>query len=121
MSSSRDDGPAFALKRPLGPPRRGTAAHAIHSAIWRTPLQESISGDDVSLARKIGRVPACFGTRSGKARRVTRLVDRYVFKTTLTAFLAALGILTFMIWITSALRDFDLLTTKGQSLLSFSE
>ena len=35
------------------------------------------------------------------------------------SFLAALGGLTGVIWITQALRDFDLLTTKGQSLLIF--
>lgn len=48
-----------------------------------------------------------------------KLVQAYVFRTTLWAFLSALGVLTFMIWITQALREFDLLTTKGQSLLTF--
>ena len=47
------------------------------------------------------------------------MVERYVFKTTLASFAAALGVLTFMIWITQALREFDLLTTKGQSVLVF--
>ena len=35
------------------------------------------------------------------------------------AFLGALGGLTGVIWVTQALKDFDLLTTKGQSLLIF--
>ena len=35
------------------------------------------------------------------------------------AFLAALFGLTAVIWITQALRDFDLLTSKGQSILVF--
>ena len=48
-----------------------------------------------------------------------KLVQAYVFRTTLWAFVSALGVLTFMIWITQALREFDLLTTKGQSLLTF--
>ena len=48
-----------------------------------------------------------------------RLVESYVFRTTLSAFVAGLGVLTFMIWVTQALREFDLLTTKGQSLLTF--
>lgn len=48
-----------------------------------------------------------------------KLVQAYVFRTTFWAFVSALGVLTFMIWITQALREFDLLTTKGQSLLTF--
>ena len=47
------------------------------------------------------------------------LVETYVYRTTRTAFLAALGVLTAVIWITQALRQFDLLTTKGQSLITF--
>ena len=35
------------------------------------------------------------------------------------SFLAALGGLTAVIWVTQALKDFDLLTTKGQSLMIF--
>jgi lipopolysaccharide export system permease protein len=48
-----------------------------------------------------------------------KLVQAYVFRLTFWAFVSALGVLTFMIWITQALREFDLLTTKGQSLLTF--
>ena len=48
-----------------------------------------------------------------------KLVENYVFRTARTAFLASLGVLTAVIWITQALREFDLLTTKGQSLLTF--
>jgi lipopolysaccharide export system permease protein len=47
------------------------------------------------------------------------LIERYVFRLALVAFLAALGGLTGVIWVTQVLRDFDLLTTKGQSLLIF--
>ena len=47
------------------------------------------------------------------------LIERYVFRLALTAFLAALTGLTAVIWVTQVLRDFDLLTTKGQSLLIF--
>ena len=50
---------------------------------------------------------------------MSKLVQSYVFKTAFWSFAAALGVLTFMIWITQALREFDLLTTKGQSLLVF--
>src|SRR3954451_16746649 len=47
------------------------------------------------------------------------LIERYVFRMALTAFLAALAGLTGVIWVTQVLRDFDLLTTKGQSLVIF--
>jgi lipopolysaccharide export system permease protein len=47
------------------------------------------------------------------------ILDRYIFKTAAVAFLATLFSLTAVIWITQALREFDLLTAKGQSLLIF--
>lgn len=47
------------------------------------------------------------------------LVERYIFKTGLTAFFAVLAALTGVIWVTQALREFDLLTTKGQALFVF--
>ena len=47
------------------------------------------------------------------------LVERYIFRTGLGAFLAALGALTAVIWVTQALRQFDLMATKGQSFLIF--
>ncbi len=47
------------------------------------------------------------------------LVERYVLRSTTVAFLAALGVLTSVIWLTQALREFNLLTLKGQSLLIF--
>ena len=47
------------------------------------------------------------------------LIDRYVFKIAAVAFLATLLGLTGVIWITQALREFDLLTAKGQTILIF--
>src|SRR5947209_6056186 len=47
------------------------------------------------------------------------IIDRYIFKTATIAFLATLLSLTGVIWITQALREVDLLTGKGQSLLVF--
>ena len=47
------------------------------------------------------------------------IVEGYIFRTCLTAFLGVLGALTGVIWVTQALRQVDLLTTKGQSLLIF--
>lgn len=48
-----------------------------------------------------------------------KLAENYVFRTARGAFLASLVALTAVIWITQALKEFDLLTTKGQSLLTF--
>ncbi len=48
-----------------------------------------------------------------------KLVERYVLKTATAAFLAGLVALTGVIWITQALRQIDLLTSKGQTILIF--
>ena len=47
------------------------------------------------------------------------LLQRYIFQGAAQAFLATLLGLTGVIWVTQALREFDLLTTKGQSVLVF--
>ena len=47
------------------------------------------------------------------------IVEGYVFRIALAAFLGGLGALTGVIWVTQALKQFDLLTTKGQTLLVF--
>jgi lipopolysaccharide export system permease protein len=43
----------------------------------------------------------------------------YIFRTTFGAFLLVLISLTGLIWITQALRDFDLMTNRGQSVFAF--
>ena len=47
------------------------------------------------------------------------LIERYIFKIAFGAFLATLVALTGTIWITQALRELDLLTGKGQTILMF--
>jgi lipopolysaccharide export system permease protein len=47
------------------------------------------------------------------------LIERYIFKIAGAGFLGVLGVLTAVIWLTQAMRDFDLMTTKGQSILVF--
>lgn len=47
------------------------------------------------------------------------LLERYIFKIALGAFLACLIGLTGVIWITQALRELDLITGKGQTMLVF--
>ena len=71
------------------------------------------------------------GTRQGTGRN-TRLVrpdrgttarmgfiSRYIFRTTFGAFVVVLVSLTAVIWVTQALREFDLLTSQGQTILVF--
>ncbi len=46
-------------------------------------------------------------------------INRYIFRTTLGAFLIILVSLTAVIWVTQALRDIDLMTNQGQTILVF--
>src|SRR5262245_62560221 len=46
-------------------------------------------------------------------------ISRYIFRTTLGAFLIVLISLTMVIWVTQALRDIDIMTNQGQSILAF--
>lgn len=47
------------------------------------------------------------------------LVERYIFRIAGGAFLACLGALTAVIWLTQALREMNLVTGKGQTILIF--
>ena len=46
-------------------------------------------------------------------------ISRYIFRTTISAFLVILVSLTAVIWVTQALHDIDLITSQGQSILVF--
>ena len=46
-------------------------------------------------------------------------IGRYIFRTTIGAFLLVLISLTSAIWLTQALRDVDLMTGQGQTILAF--
>jgi lipopolysaccharide export system permease protein len=46
-------------------------------------------------------------------------IGRYIFRTTLSAFLVVLVSVTTLMWITQALRDVDLMTNEGQGILTF--
>lgn len=46
-------------------------------------------------------------------------ISRYIFRTTFSAFTIILVSLTAVIWVTQALRDFDLMTSQGQNILVF--
>jgi lipopolysaccharide export system permease protein len=46
-------------------------------------------------------------------------IDKYIFRTTLASFAVVLVSLTGVIWITQALRDIDLMTSQGQTIVTF--
>jgi len=46
-------------------------------------------------------------------------ISKYIFRTTFGAFLVVLVSLTAVIWVTQALRDIDLMTNQGQTILVF--
>jgi lipopolysaccharide export system permease protein len=46
-------------------------------------------------------------------------IGRYMFRTTVVAFLITLITLTVVIWFTQAMRDFDLITSERQTILVF--
>jgi lipopolysaccharide export system permease protein len=46
-------------------------------------------------------------------------IDKYIFRTTLASFALVLVSLTGVIWITQALRGIDLMTSQGQTILTF--
>jgi peptide/nickel transport system permease protein len=46
-------------------------------------------------------------------------ISRYIFRTTFGAFIVVLVSLTAVIWVTQALRDIDLMTSQGQTILVF--
>src|SRR5919205_2721173 len=63
--------------------------------------------------RRAGR----FGRRGRRSRMGS--IGRYMFRTTFGAFLIVLIGLTAAIWLTQALRDVDLMTSQGQTVLVF--
>lgn len=47
------------------------------------------------------------------------VLDRYIFRQAAVAFAGALVVLTGVVWITQALREFDIVTAQGQTLWTF--
>src|SRR5258708_5551427 len=67
-----------------------------------------------------GLVASAAPVREGGDRAVTMgSIDRYIFRTTLASFALVLVSLTGVIWITQALRGIDLMTSQGQTILTF--
>ena len=47
------------------------------------------------------------------------LLGRYVFRTTLTAFVISVVTLTVLVWFTQVIREFDIVTNQRQSVITF--
>ena len=62
-----------------------------------------------------GQVPVAVGV----SRKRMGSIDRYISRTTLASFAVVLVSLTGVIWITQALRGIDLMTSQGQTILTF--
>jgi len=65
------------------------------------------------------RIRATAGVTLRIHHRFMLRIERYLFRTATTAFLGGLFTLTAVIWVTQALRQLDLMTNKGQTILVF--
>src|SRR5260370_32250452 len=71
------------------------------------------------LILRIGReLQVGFG-KAGDRAVTMGSIDRYIFRTTLASFALVLVSLTGVIWITQALRGIDLMTSQGQTIVTF--
>jgi len=52
-------------------------------------------------------------------RRAMIQIERYLFRTATTACVSGLVVLTGVVWVTQALRQIDLITSKGQTIMIF--
>src|SRR6202043_1995452 len=66
----------------------------------------------------IGRMPQFQHARWDRAVTMGS-IDKYIFRTTLASFALVLVSLTGVIWITQALRGIDLMTSQGQTIVTF--
>jgi lipopolysaccharide export system permease protein len=73
----------------------------------------------VALALRSERPSGEFHRSATGIRWSMLRIERYIFRTAAYAFLAGLTALTGIVWVTQALRQVDLLTNKGQSLVVF--
>lgn len=68
-----------------------------------------------------GLVASRSSSTQGRGNRAVAMgsIDRYIFRTTLASFALVLVSLTGVIWITQALRGIDLMTSQGQTIVTF--
>src|SRR6266436_4323470 len=72
-----------------------------------------------SLSSGIGRQPQFRIAGRGDRAVTMGSIDKYIFRTTLASFALVLVSLTGVIWITQALRGIDLMTSQGQTIITF--
>src|SRR5258708_21335466 len=78
---------------------------------WRCDQRGSVSSGLVANRS--------FGSRGGDRAVTMGSIDKYIFRTTLASFALVLVSLTGVIWITQALRGIDLMTSQGQTIVTF--
>ena len=59
------------------------------------------------------------GRRSSDDTAAMIQIERYLLRTATTAAVSGLVVLTGVVWVTQALRQIDLITSKGQTILIF--
>lgn len=72
-----------------------------------------------AAASAAGPMPAGDASRAEGTREPMGSIDKYVMRTVLASFAVVLISLTGVIWITQALRGIDLMTSQGQTILTF--
>src|SRR5262245_7724600 len=69
---------------------------------------------------RMGRIRGgAVGARPSGTRMTMGSIDRYIFRTIFGAFVLILFNLTAVIWITQILKQIDLITNQGQTILVF--
>lgn len=63
-------------------------------------------------------IPPPLAAKCADASKMS-IIDRYIFRNGFAAFAASLVVLTAVVWVSQALREVDLMTGKGQTLLLF--
>jgi len=84
-------------------------------------IKINVTGDGftlTSLRARGERMAAGYLPEWGTSPRMGS-ISRYIFRTTFGAFAVVLVSLTAVIWVTQALRDIDLMTSQGQTILVF--
>src|ERR1700759_4867749 len=75
-------------------------------------LRSSVRSGSAGAAVRVGLPGA------GK-RGAMGSIGWYIFRTTLSAFWLICGSLTLIVWLDSAVRDLDLMTSQGQTIMPF--
>lgn len=72
-----------------------------------------------NMAYKVTNSPVLRAASGRAAMGPMGTLDRYIFRTSFNGFLVVLISLTAVIWVTQILRQIDLITSQGQTMLAF--